>query len=202
MPTAELSFVCPDRREQPCVSLGSREGSRKLLISPAASSRPPRLKRTPSPADTRKPDGVVELARWPPPPPQPCRPCALVHPQEATASSGETATRGGEGRQYPAPGSAGRSPVSWWTAAHLHPRQPAAFGGNGCNRNLFWAAIRQHLMSGRGGEKSRELGVLWIVKGVCAWAARLQRAGGGISREAKLRRAVGVDIQASGCPME
>ena len=44
--------------------------------------------------------------------------------------------------------------------------------------------------------------MLGIVKGVCAWAARLQRGVGGISREAKLQRAVGVDVQASGCPVE
>lgn len=154
LPTAELSFVCPDHREQPSVSLGSGEGSQKLLISPAANSCPPELKGTPSPADTRKPAGAAELVRWPPPPPQPSRLRALVHPQEAAASSGETAARGGESQQYSAPGSAGRSPASQWMAVHLHPRQPAALSGNGCNRNLFWPVIRQHLMSGRGGKKT------------------------------------------------
>ena len=154
LPTAELSFVCPDHREQPCVSLGSGEGSQNLLISPAANPRPPQLKGTPSPADTRKPAGAAELVRWPPPPPQPGRLRALVHPQEATASSGETAAQGGEGRQHPAQGSAGRSPASRWMAAHLHPRQPAALASNGCNRNLFWPMIRRRLVSGRGGQKA------------------------------------------------
>lgn len=150
LPTAELSFVCPDRRQQPCVSLGSSEGSRKLLISLAASSCPSQLKRTPSPADTRKPAGAAELARQPPPPPQPGL-LILMHPQEAAASSAETTAWGGEDRQYPAPGSAGRSPARRWTAAHL---QPTALHGSGCNRNLFWPAIRQHLMSGRGEKKA------------------------------------------------
>lgn len=178
LPTAELSFVCPDHREKPCVSLGSSEGSRKLLISPSANSHPPQLKGTPSPAHTKKPAGAAELARRPPPPPQPGRRCALVHPQEATASSGETAAQGREDWQYSAPGRAGRSPACQWAAAHLHPRQPATLGGQGCNRNLFWPTIRRHIVSGRGGKKSRDLEVLWTVKGVCAWAARLQRGAG------------------------
>lgn len=202
LPTAELSFVCPDHREQPRVSLGSGKGSQKLLILPAANSHPPQLKGTPSPAHKKKPAGAAELARLHPPPPQPGRLCALVHPQEAAASSGETAAQGREGRQYPARGSAERSPVCRWMAAHLHPRQPAALGGNGCDRNLFWPTIRSRLVSGRGGEKSRELEVLWIVKGVCAWTARIQRRVGGISREAELWRVVGFDVQASGCPIE
>lgn len=33
--------------------------------------------------------------------------CALLHPQEAAASSGETAAQGGEGWEYPALGSPG-----------------------------------------------------------------------------------------------
>lgn len=84
LPTAELSFVCPDHREQPSVSLGSGEGSQKLLISPAANSCPPELKGTPSPADTRKPAGAAELVRWPPPPRSPAvsaLSCTLRKPQ-------------------------------------------------------------------------------------------------------------------------
>lgn len=57
-------------------------------------------------------------------------------------------------------------------------------------------------MSGRGGEKSREVEVLLIVKRDCAWAARLQREVGGISREAELKRAMEVGVKPRGCPME
>jgi len=124
LPAAELSFVCPDHRERPCVSLGSGKGSRKLLISLAANSRPPQLKGAPSPADTRKPAGAAELARRPPAPAQPSRPRALLHPQKAAASSGEVAARGGEGRQYSEPGSAGGCPACRWAAARLRHRQP------------------------------------------------------------------------------
>lgn len=103
-------FVCPGCREQPCVSQGSGEGSRNLILL-AANSRLPQPKGTPSPAVRRKPASAAELARLPPP--TTASLCSLLHSQEATVSSGETTAWGGEGWQYPAPRSAGRSPVCW-----------------------------------------------------------------------------------------
>lgn len=54
----------------------------------------------------------------------------------------------------------------------------------------------------KGRKKSREVEVLLRVKEVCAWAVRLQKGVEGISRRAELQRAIGVNVQARGCPME
>lgn len=154
------------------MSLGSDQGSLKLLISPTANSGPPQLEGTPSPADTRKPAGAAELVGPPPPPPQPARLCTLLHPQEAAASLGETVAQGGEGWEYPVLGSSG-----WLHICTAGSPQPSVAVTEMCS-----GLGSDNVLKVEGEEKSRELEVLWIVKGVCAWAPRVQRGVGGICK--------------------
>lgn len=128
LPIAELSFLWPDHREQPCVSQGSGKGSRKLLISLAANSHPPQLKGTPSPAETRKQGSVAELASSP----IAVQPSLCSHaPSGSRSFLGRNCCTGR--RQLAVPRECWKTPHEPVDGCTLHPKQPAALGGMGCN---------------------------------------------------------------------
>lgn len=129
---------------------------------------------------------------WPPPPSQSSRLCALMHPQEAAASSGETTAQGGDNRQCP--GSAGRCPMSRWMAALCPPSSPQPLEA--------WAVTKicsgprsDSALAVEGEEKTQRTGSALDSERVSAWAARFRRGAGGTSRADGLWRAVEVDIE-------
>lgn len=197
LPTAELSFVCPDRREHPRVGLGSGEGGRKLLISPQqtavlpaeGNSFPCRHKET----------GLCSRAGE-----AASSPTTAPRSPRSRARSGSRSFLGRNccarrgSRQCPAPGAL-EHPLH--TGGWLHICTPAALGGNSCDTILFWLVIRQHLVSGREGRKQRTGSALGSQRGLCLGCQTSERVGG-IGREAKLRRAVGAGVQANGRAME